>query len=307
VLAGIAAPFKWMALGYVRLAQAVSRQQEFAADALAARTVGAAHLIRGFEQLAGVSAATGAYIKGELLPMTKRGAAPPFFAGLTQFVDAHQAQLVEVDRDTLTTGEVDPFDSHPPLSARIEALRRLPDGPPALAPTGSDEPARHLLRHPEVVARSVLEFHAERTLQPIAWEATGELILRNYRDALRGFIAPLRTMQLEQLPFDDAALRRLLATDDDIAAVIDQLPTELVQQVAASWYTQALSIALADIGYAPETGPGKPLVMVRGDQRFEVAARVHDRMAGTLTQDAWLAELAPLELPEHPWVATKVR
>jgi heat shock protein HtpX len=301
VLATVAAPFKWMALGYVRLAQSVSRRQEFSADALAARTVGAAHLIAGFEQLAGISAAAGAYIKGELLPMTQQRVAPPFFAGLRAFAAANQSRLAEIDREHLRTGEADPYDSHPPTSQRIEALRRLPAGTPRLAPVGGDEPASALLQHPEALARQVLEFVAEGKLRPIEWEETGALVIKNQREALHPYAAWLRTRGVVDLSWNYDARRELLRCNLQIAPVLDHLPDELVERLCAAVHIQALNVALVDAGFAIETGPGQPLWLVRDGHRVDVSEPVNARAAGKLDAAGWAAWWAQLELPERPW------
>lgn len=307
VLAAVAAPFKWMALGYVRLAQSVSRRQEYSADALAARTVGAAHLIGGFAQLAGISAAAGAYIEGEVLPMARQRVAPPFFAGLQQFAAAHQAKLAEIDREHVQTGEADPYDSHPPISQRIEALRRLPAATPRLAPYGDEAPASALLTHPEALARRVLEFMTDGKLAPIEWEATGELVIKNQREALRPYAAWLRTRGVADLSWHAEARRELLRCNLEIAPVVDQLPDELIERLCAAVHVQALNVALVDAGFSIDTGPGQPLWLVRAGRHVDVSEPVNARAAGKLDAAGWAAFWTELELPERPWQALDER
>src|SRR3984893_15487470 len=71
---------------FLRVSQGVSRQQEFAADQLAARTVGAKPMIDGLRNLARGSIAFNAYWRQEVVPLIEAGFQPPIAEGFTRFL-----------------------------------------------------------------------------------------------------------------------------------------------------------------------------------------------------------------------------
>ena len=76
-------PFLWYGRLFLRVSQAVSRQQEFAADQLAARTVGAKPMIDGLRNLARGSIAFDSYWRQEVVPLVEAGFQPPVAEGFT--------------------------------------------------------------------------------------------------------------------------------------------------------------------------------------------------------------------------------
>jgi heat shock protein HtpX len=303
VLTVVAAPFKWMAIGYLRLAQAVSRQQEYSADALAARVVGAGVLVSGFQKLEVASAASDAYIEYEVLPLVKMRMAPPFFSGLSSFSDRYREKLGQADHDNVKTGEADPYDSHPPLSARIEALRQMPSAKPLLSPHGDPPLAVTLLVEPEKLAHAVLEFHADGPLETIGWEDSAAHLLAAQRDALAPYLGWLKGRPAAQLRWDRATHNALLSRHPQASAVLDQLPDDVIQQVASNIFVQALHVALADAGYTARTAPGEPIVMVRDDKTINVLEQVTRLQSGELDAGEWTAFWTEAGLDEHPWGA----
>src|SRR5260370_6063928 len=111
--------------------QAISRQQELEADALAARTAGAGAFIGGLRGVHGASIAYRYWV---------RETTPVYADGLTELPEPDDdfmhfmrlPRITDVIRKgmqyELTNPTVDPYDSHPPLAARIAALQRLPPG-----------------------------------------------------------------------------------------------------------------------------------------------------------------------------------
>ncbi len=307
VLTAVAAPFKWMALGYMRVAQAVSRQQEYAADALAARLVGAGPLVSGFEKLGSAAAASDAYLDHEIGPLVSLRVAPPFFAGLAHFAEKHRDVMREIDQDSAKLGEADPFDSHPPLSARIEAVRALPGSEPLLPPRGDDQPAVTLLVEPEAVARRVMEFHADFSLEELAWEQTGPLLLEARRTRLAPYLSWLRDRSLDDVRWKPTTVTQLLSRHPQVGELLDQLPAELGEAIALGIFVDAFLVALADVGYEARSAPGEPLLMVRDDRTIDVAAEVGRLKQGELHHDAWCALWAEAGLEEHPWAQRETK
>ena len=121
-------PFIAYAKLFLRVSHSVSRKQEYAADALAARIVGAQPLIEGLKKVHGAGVAFDSYWRGEVLPVLHNGFRPPIADGFRRFLcadsivralDAHVAH-------ELMQGEARPYDTHPTLRERIAALDDFP-------------------------------------------------------------------------------------------------------------------------------------------------------------------------------------
>jgi Zn-dependent protease with chaperone function len=176
--AWLAKPFQWYGRLFIRAAHAVSRQQEFAADALAARLAGARPLVDGLKIIHGASAAFAPYWHSEVGPAIERGFRPPLAEGFRRFMAApgvvHRIAR-EIERE-LTEGKTDPYDTHPPLRERVAAVAALP---PVVGAT-DDAPALSLLEDLEGVERALLHEvvrdDLRDKLRPARWEELGERV-----------------------------------------------------------------------------------------------------------------------------------
>ncbi len=124
-------PFLWYGRMFMRITQAVSRRQELTADALAARTFGAAAMIGGLRALARGSAAWSAYWRTEVVPLLEAGFQPPIADGFQRFLSEPQVKegAEKAAQELLSQARSDPYDSHPPDTERIAALGSMPSGP----------------------------------------------------------------------------------------------------------------------------------------------------------------------------------
>lgn len=123
-------PFEWYGLMFLRITHAISRRQEFVADALAARIAGARALIGGLQAIHGGAMAFNAYWHMEVMPVLEAGKRPPLVEGFNRFVSSSAvssvvARSVEVES---AQGKADPYDTHPSLQERIAAAQKLPAG-----------------------------------------------------------------------------------------------------------------------------------------------------------------------------------
>src|SRR5262245_37967839 len=124
------APFRWYGTMFLRVTHAVSRRQEFIADALAARTVGARPLKDGLCRVHKVAPAFDYYWRSECAPVFNAGFLPPLADGFDEFISAgHIADSMHRRLEAqLADGKADPYDTHPPLRERIAAIACLPEG-----------------------------------------------------------------------------------------------------------------------------------------------------------------------------------
>lgn len=141
--------FTWYADLYMRSSQAVSRQQELAADTISARIAGRDNAAAALRRLPALDAAYDFYLSRYVSIGWEAGLRPldeEFFGGLNALLaePARRQELAALLREPPRENAT-PYDSHPPLAARIAALEALPaDG---RTPTGAEPPALTLLRH----------------------------------------------------------------------------------------------------------------------------------------------------------------
>ncbi|SEE99919.1 M48 family metalloprotease [Streptomyces sp. Ag109_O5-10] len=150
----------------LRLTEAVSRRQEYAADLVAARVAGRDTTAAALRRIPALDAAEDLYLREYALMGQGAGLLPPegqFHGGLAQLL-ADPARRAELDAWThgplqeVASEESSPYDSHPLTADRIAALEALPELPrlPDLLETGRTttrprHPALALLREPDRV------------------------------------------------------------------------------------------------------------------------------------------------------------
>ncbi|HYZ28116.1 MAG TPA: M48 family metallopeptidase, partial [Thermoleophilaceae bacterium] len=139
-------PFQWYAQLFLRITNAISRRQEFAADRLSARVASpeaAGSALRRLEALAPIYPG---YWTSDVAPMLDARKRPPLAAGLYELA-VHSSiapMLDEIVKTDIEGNEADPYASHPTLRQRLEAL-----GAPVVtaAPGPAEHPATELLEN----------------------------------------------------------------------------------------------------------------------------------------------------------------
>jgi heat shock protein HtpX len=273
-------PFAWYGRMFLRITQAISRQQEFAADALAARTIGARPLSSGLRTIFGAALAYNGYWRGEVVPVLNAGFLPPLAGGFAQFL--HQPPVADAvnraTQDEMATPTVDPYDSHPSLVDRLNALQALPQGPePATEP-----PALSLLDNVAAteprLAASLMK-PGTPALRPVSWEDVGIEV---------------------QIPYWEARVRRdpQLVAGRTVAEIPLLVPPGSVDQQTrqsrAVTIGAALAVALAATGWTLESLPGAAPILRRGPESVEPFRVVQELLGGTLTEPAWRERAAAL-------------
>ncbi|MEU9475354.1 M48 family metallopeptidase [Streptomyces sp. NPDC048191] len=139
----------------LRLTEAVSRRQEYAADLVAARIAGRDTTAAALRRIPVLEAADDLYVNGYARLGWEAGLLPPegqFYGGLALLLadDTRRAELKALSEEPLpqdTPPERSPYDTHPPTADRIAALEALPDD--GRAPAFARRPASALLRAPD--------------------------------------------------------------------------------------------------------------------------------------------------------------
>ena len=177
-LSWLQAPFLWYGKMFLRITHAVSRRQEFVADELAARTVGAEPLTDGLRTVHRVAPAFAFYWHTECSPVLRAGFLPPLADGFDQYVRAGQiAEQMDKHLEAQLAGSAaDPYDTHPPLKDRIAALEKFPRG----SDPSEDLRAVSLLEGVPTLERELMAqmagVHETANLAPIVWSEVGSLV-----------------------------------------------------------------------------------------------------------------------------------
>ena len=279
-------PFLWYGRLFLRVSQAVSRQQEFAADQLAARTVGARPMIEGLRNLARGSIAFDAYWRQEVVPLVEAGFQPPVAEGFTRFL-AEPVVMKDVAAATakrLAEARTDPYDSHPPDAERIAALQALPPGRDY-----TDEPAAVTLVDGVDLIESVLLLGILKPglqLRSISWADTGTVALvPGLRERVRRQAGLVGNYTIGWLPELLKYADRLGMSEAKAAGA--SVGPEQARSLGVGLAGAALANALAQNGWSAESLPGRPIVMRHGEATLEPFAEVNRLARGEVDADAW--------------------
>jgi Zn-dependent protease with chaperone function len=283
------APFMWYAKMFLRVTNGISRRQEFVADELAARTVGAGALAEGLRRVHGVAPTFEGYMRTEYLPALGAGVQPPLAEGFQRFVMAEPVthiiqQIVETEA---ASEKSDPYDTHPTLGERLAALQALPLGPE----TNDTTLAVALLKHVPAMENLLLAhlFGQQRSqqLRPVAWDELGptvmlpsqEKLVQTFADALNGITAADLPAVLHSPP-------RALTTQITQSAEGTPSPAD-IERAAGTVLGAALLVSLAHRGWTLNTGPGLPVSMRKGDLDITPWQITDQLTNGNLSAEAW--------------------
>ena len=268
-------PFEWYGQTFIRITQRISRQQELAADASAARCFGTAALAGGLRRTHDAALAFDAYWREEVGPVVQAGFVPPLCDGFRRYLASPAAQALRARPEA----EADPYDSHPPVAQRVAAL-----GP--VLPDGDATPALDLLADLPTLERELWRstgVDLDAAL-PLGWS---DVDARIWRPQWIGWLSSggqrLAGVTPATLPEALPALG---------ARVGGEPPTPMVEMYVNVMVGAALALALDRAGWTLVSPLGEPLRFTRGAdtmRAFEVAAALR---AGDLDADAWRRECA---------------
>ena len=286
-------PFEWYGKAFLRITHAISRQQEFAADALSARVSGTSTAVDALKAVHGAGMAFDPYWQSEVVPAISNGFRPPLADGFRRFIEVPSiATNVATALDhEIAEGKVDPYDTHPPLRDRIAAL----EGATAHATTSKDDQSAAIslledvatLEHALVDEMVRDEYRGK--LAPISWEEAGDRVwLPVWREQARTHSEQLEGMTPTQLP-TIAAHRRETAERLGLVRHRD-MPTEMIEHELAHVVGAAMAVVLHARGFAVHALPGHPVELQRDGLTIRPFAALGDLASGTLTADAWLEQ-----------------
>ena len=171
--------FNWYGRMFMRMTMQVSREQEFVADATAARVAGVAPAVSALKRVEFIAPAYGSYINNEVMPVLSAGFLPPMVEGFDRYLaDPDMAKVFHDYASQALGTEVGEYDSHPPTLERIAALQRIKQ-PPKENPKDA---TAVMLKEPERHIRALMEHMYGREQHR---EAEADQVGRGRRQGLR--------------------------------------------------------------------------------------------------------------------------
>lgn len=291
-------PFAWYGNLFLRITQAISRRQEYAADALAAKVVGAKHLIDGLKVVHGGALAFTAYWQSEYIPAVAAGFRPPLAQGFSQFMSNERLTKAvdEAVSKELENDEENPFDTHPPLPRRIEALASSPSD-------GEQEDTRRAIEllggkkrlEKDLLATIVVDDHFAK-LKVISWsDAPARVYLPQWQEQAAKDAQALATMSPRKIPTTVAGMVKLApklfrGEVDDLRALND-IDDKTLAHAVADRLAGTFAVALIRRGWALGGEVGEAFTFEKDGQQLEVFRQLHELVDGKLSADEWRTAL----------------
>jgi Zn-dependent protease with chaperone function len=264
-------PFEWYLMLFLWLTQKVSRQQEFTADALAARTVGPQAIASALKTIHSKALAFDIYWQQEYVPILQSGFRAPLAKGFQSFFDSPKIQ-VALDKsldEALKSGQSNLYDSHPALKDRLDAIAketgpRMPDNDPHFI---------HVLRDLDRLEVQMIEHLANafnvKVPASISWEEVTEQVwVPHWKETLKSYGGRLEGIQVWQA-FEILGApehhTKLLSPDviQHVASASER------KQIAMSMVPIAMVLALHRDGWTIEAPVGAEVVATKGGIRIE--------------------------------------
>lgn len=264
--------FVWIGKLFLRITHAVSRQEEFAADAVAVQAVGGGAVAGGFRKLEKHGGAFSCYVQNEWLPMLSDRIVMPLIPGyramlaapeMPAFLERMAQECREAD------AKADPYSTHPTMRQRLDAVAELA-GRDALADEGdAADRMQAITLIPDLAAAENRLFNDVL----IAPKDLGTRRCVEWEDVLEAVYFPLWHENLKRYKEELRRIRvgevgDILAESDRLAALFSRPPA---MNDDAAWQTElrniigsSLSLVLAARGYKGSALPGHGVRFVCG-------------------------------------------
>lgn len=297
--------FDWYARMFMRMTTQISREQEFVADATAARVAGTAPAINALRRVEVIAPAYATYVNNEVMPVLNAGFLPPVSEGFERYMndpDTHQA-FQSYAQEAALGAEAGEFDTHPPTADRIAALERIKSPERAAA----DESAALLLKDPDRHARALLEHNFGREnvvkLKTIAWDDVGAKVYAlMWEEQAKHHAKWLGKLTADQIPSDK---KWFLTKGNELAKDAPDAPADYKIGFAVHVLTCAVGAALLRAGWTIETAPGKPIVVVKDGTRFDPRASLAQLADSSITSEAWKEKCEAMMIGAVPLAPAK--
>ncbi len=252
-------PFEWYGMMFLRVTRGISRHQELAADRLAARAVGARHLMSALKMVHAGSVAYRTFLRDEYDQIRHAGYRAPLAEGFGAYfraerergaVDELVAEEIEFPLDHI-------LDTHPPLAQRLQALAAG-----TATPMPDDDRLALTLLGEEELDAEVCYAEVGEWLTELSWaEVPRRVLLPSWRKQAALF----EGATVGELPMSSRALTTLgeRLSEEDLGERPD-----LAAQLGARVLAAALSAALVADGYRVRYRVGRPIELRKDGQRL---------------------------------------
>jgi Zn-dependent protease with chaperone function len=291
------APFRWYGKMFLRITHAVSRRQEFVADELAARTVGARPLAEGLRTVHKVAPAFDYYWRTECSPVLQAGFLPPLADGFEQFSKAGNIskKMDELLQEELSGGKGNPYDTHPPLKERIAAVASLPAGPDL----PEDPPAASLLENVPALERELMAqvAGAEQAakLKSIDWDEVGlQVYLPQWKRLVELNTTALLGISPESLPKLAADPMTFGRTLVDFSQ--EKPDDEQAEPLASAVVGSAMMLLLIQRGGKLDTTPGNDISVTLDGKTVKTFDLLPSLKNGGITAASWSGQCSALNI-----------
>lgn len=281
-------PFEWMLRIYLRITQAISRQQELVADEWSLRIAGKQAHITGLRQEGLHGAGFSLFLNNEVYPLGKLGVVPDnLFEGYRRYIGSSDWARVQPEvKALLSRRETDPYDSHPGLEERIAFAEKV-----EVAEQPVDEtPAYTLLSDVEALEKRYTAEMKPEELKLIPWSEVGTRWSAMWNETASRVQARVPGFSLAWLPvlLKDTAGWDSFAESVQPALVGYRAPdrVERVRKVVSHVVSAYLGSLLARHGFTWTTSPGEPLRLEREGVVVDPTALVEEVLAGKCGPEA---------------------
>jgi heat shock protein HtpX len=288
----VQAPFVWYGRQFLKLTHAISRQQEFIADQIAARVAGRDAAGSALRRVTAIEPLFSAYVGNEVVPVLRAGFVPPIAAGFDAFLKSAPMTeaLQELAHGAELDGHSDPYDTHPTLPDRLAALGCRLDAIGA-APASNDSAAA-LLSNPEVAALSLIRFRLgedAHKLKRIAWDGVADAVFAaGWKKIAASNAKWLSKFVVDALPGGNEAFTK--AGSELLGPGEGHLGNNERISRAGFLFGVGISVLLLEEGWQARTEPGLPVMLVRGEQSLDPFASVSGLADGSISTDDWRAQ-----------------
>lgn len=287
---------------FLSITQAISRQQEYSADALAARTFGVDPLVQGLRTIHGAGPAFVAYLNQEFGPVLNAGYRPRFAEGFAQFVKVPHiaSRIAGILEEEVKTAKAEPYDSHPPLRDRLAKLATFPASKALVLYA----PAISLLQNVPELEKQLLATATHkvgiRDLPSIEWDDVGRAVyLPSYRDILNEHAAVLVGITPVMLPetATSKVFANYLAAKGKLAAN-SETATDQSLEFGNAIVGAALVNLLTQRGWLMQAQPGIPVTLCQGEQSVQPFTILPSLIDHSLTAEAWREQCKSLDIAD---------
>ena len=282
---------------FMRMTMQVSREQEFVADATAAKVAGVAPAISALKRVEIIAPAYASYFSNEVVPILSAGYLPMVGDGFDRYLaDPDTAKMFQEYASQAIGAETGEYDSHPPTAERIAALSRIKEKPRE----NPKDATAVMLKEPERHIRALMDhiYGKENVskLKPIKWDEVGaKVYAAMWHDMTVEHAAWLGKLTADQIPSDK---KWWLKKGAELASQHNRPDAGAEEHINYAKHVLLCAIgnALVRQGWIIQTAPGRPLNVVNGDKHFDAHVPLGKLADGTMTPEEWKTTCASLGL-----------